>query len=74
MTEIHLPAGAVEAFARGDAGDLAKLLQLRPWQVNALDAVGPCPWAGTCAGAISWPQAVLVRRALEKALAAGVRN
>jgi hypothetical protein len=74
MTDVLLPAGAVEAFARGDAIELAKLLQLRPWQVNPIDAVGPCPWPAHTEGARSWPMAVHVRRALERAAASRVKG
>lgn len=71
MTDISFSDDVLDAFARGDERTLNSLLGLKPWEVSPVGVDnGPCPWPGTCAGAASWPHALRVRRALERAVAA----
>lgn len=58
----------IDAFRRNDHAALARALQLRPWEVNPIDAgPGPCPWPAGSAGARSWCSAQALRRELEAA-------
>jgi hypothetical protein len=42
-------------------------LRLKPWHVSPWGAVGRCPWPPSCGGAIYWPYALALRRALNAA-------
>jgi hypothetical protein len=58
---------AVAAFQAGDRREVSRLLQLKPWETNPLDAdVDAPPWRsdGTTR-ALMWSQAVALRKALE---------
>jgi hypothetical protein len=57
----------VEAYSRGDAGTLHRLLGLKPWETNPLDVTtARCPYPADTAGGQSWPAAAALRRELER--------
>lgn len=57
---------AVAAYRAGDWLALHTELRLPPWQVSPLDAVGPCPWPASMAGARTWADSVALRAELER--------
>jgi len=66
-TRQRITPEMVVAFKRGDHSELCRLLHLKPWETNPLDAVGECPRSPTSMGALSWPKAKALREELEKA-------
>jgi hypothetical protein len=59
---------ALEAFVIGDRAALHGALNLKPWHVSPLDAVGECPWRAGTAGALGWPLAVSLRTEIMHAI------
>jgi hypothetical protein len=67
MTKLHrIPRAVAAAYEASDDDALRVLLDLKPCEISPLGAAGPCPYAPTSAGIISWAKAVSLRDELEK--------
>jgi hypothetical protein len=60
----RIPRAVIEAYKAGDNDTLCVLLDLKPWEISPLEAVGECPYPRTSAGGRSWPKAVALREEL----------
>jgi hypothetical protein len=65
---IEITPEMIAAWRRKDRNTLERLLGLKPWQCNPIDADdGPAPWGPGSAGNASWPAAQKMRKALQAA-------
>ena len=64
---LRITAEAVDAYRAGDSLALARALELPPWHSSPIGAEGPCPYPASTSAFETWPQAVELRQALDRA-------